>query len=85
MVVRSTLLQEVWGRFSFTYLWVEFLYDQTVRLYLRDEHIMSFTKVQQGGSLEILIFSIVLHPLIHKIKDNCKLLPVFGILMMGLS
>ncbi|PNY13681.1 auxilin-like protein [Trifolium pratense] len=35
---------------------------------------MSSTGVQQGGPLGPLLFALVLHPLIHKIRDNCKLL-----------
>ncbi|MCI56727.1 hypothetical protein A2U01_0077978, partial [Trifolium medium] len=49
-------------------------YGQSARLYLRDEHIMSATRVQQGDPLGTLIFALVLHHLIHKIRDNCKLL-----------
>ncbi|MCI28037.1 hypothetical protein A2U01_0049237, partial [Trifolium medium] len=39
-----------------------------------DDHIMSSTGVQQGDPLGPLLFALVLHPLIHKIQDNCKLL-----------
>jgi hypothetical protein len=35
---------------------------------------MSSTGVQQGDPLGPLLFALVLHPLIHKIRDNCKLL-----------
>jgi hypothetical protein len=44
------------------------------RLYLGDGHIMSATGVQQGDPLGPLLFALVLHPLIHQIRDSCKLL-----------
>jgi hypothetical protein len=43
-------------------------------LYIRDEHITAAIGVQQGDPLGPLFFALVLHPLIHKIRDNCKLL-----------
>src|SRR6266487_829484 len=74
MVDRSALLQEVRVRCPYISLWVEFLYGQAARLYLGDDHIMAATGVQQGDPLGPLLFALVLHPLIHKIIDNCKLL-----------
>lgn len=35
---------------------------------------MSITRVQQGDPLVLLFFALVLHPLIHEISYNCKLL-----------
>lgn len=55
-------------------LLVEFLYGQEIRVYLGDEHIMSTTKVKQGDLFGPLLFALVLHPLIHQVSDNCKLL-----------
>nr|GEW29921.1 putative reverse transcriptase domain-containing protein [Tanacetum cinerariifolium] len=37
-----------------------------------DQHYS--TRVQQGDPLRPLLFSLILHPLLHKIKDSCKLL-----------
>ncbi|GAU39704.1 hypothetical protein TSUD_274980 [Trifolium subterraneum] len=74
MVDRSALLREVRVRCPSISLWVEFLYGQEARLYIGDEHIMSATGVQQGDPLGPLLFALVLHPLIHMIRDNCKLL-----------
>nr|GEW89156.1 reverse transcriptase domain-containing protein [Tanacetum cinerariifolium] len=47
---------------------------QATRLYIGDTHIWSATGVQQGGTLRPLLFALVLHPLVHKIIDNCKFL-----------
>ncbi|MCI46854.1 hypothetical protein A2U01_0068095, partial [Trifolium medium] len=74
MVDRSALLHEMIVRCPSISLWVEFLYGKSTRLYLGDEHIMSATRVQQGDPLGPLLFALVLHPRIHKIRDNCKLL-----------
>ena len=50
------------------------MYGQAARLYLGDGHIWSATGVQQGDPLGPLLFALVLHPFIHMIRDNCKLL-----------
>ncbi|GJS17397.1 putative reverse transcriptase domain-containing protein [Tanacetum coccineum] len=49
---------------------------KATRLYIGDTHIWSATGVQQGDPLRPLLFALVLHPLIHKIRDrdSCKLL-----------
>ncbi|GJW98999.1 putative reverse transcriptase domain-containing protein [Tanacetum coccineum] len=74
LVDRSALLHEVRVKCPSISLWMNFLYGQASRLYLGDTHIWSATGVQQGDSLGPLIFALILHPLLHKIKDNCKLL-----------
>ena len=74
LVDRSELLREVRLRCPSISLWVEFLYGQTARLYLGDGHIMSAIGVQQGDPLGPLLFALILHPLIHQIRDSCKLL-----------
>ena len=51
-----------------------FLYGQASRLYIGDTHIWSATGVQQGDPLGPLLFALILHPLLHKIRDSCKLL-----------
>ncbi|GKC56996.1 putative reverse transcriptase domain-containing protein [Tanacetum coccineum] len=74
LVDRSALLHEVRVRCPSIFLWVDFLYGQASRLYIGDTHIWSATGVQQGGPLGPLLFALILHPLLHKIKDICKLL-----------
>ncbi|GJW86378.1 putative reverse transcriptase domain-containing protein [Tanacetum coccineum] len=74
LVDRSTLLHEVRVKCPSISLWVDFLYGQASRLYIGDTHIWSANGVQQGDPLEHLLFALILHPLLHKIKDSCKLL-----------
>ncbi|GJY07118.1 hypothetical protein Tco_0374172 [Tanacetum coccineum] len=74
LVDRSALPYEVRVRCPSIYLWVDFLYGQATRLYIGDTHIWSASGVQQGDPLGPLIFALVLHPLVHKIRDSCKLL-----------
>ncbi|XP_076935722.1 uncharacterized protein LOC143602539 [Bidens hawaiensis] len=54
--------------------WVDFLYGQPARLYVGNDNIWSSTGVQQGDPLGPLVFALVLHPLVHRIRDRCKLL-----------
>ncbi|KAI3761763.1 hypothetical protein L1987_52185 [Smallanthus sonchifolius] len=74
LVDRTALLQEVRTRCPSISLWVDFLYGQPARLYVGDDHIWSTTGVQQGDPLGPLLFALVLHPLVHQIRDCCKLL-----------
>ncbi|GKF65248.1 putative reverse transcriptase domain-containing protein [Tanacetum coccineum] len=43
------------------------------RLYIRYTHIWSANGVQQGDPLGPFLFALVLHPLVHKIRDGYKL------------
>ncbi|GJV58022.1 putative reverse transcriptase domain-containing protein [Tanacetum coccineum] len=74
LVDRTTLLHEVRTRCPSISLWVDFLYGQSARLYVGDDHIWSTTGVQQGDPLGPLLFALVLHPLVHRIRDCCQLL-----------
>ncbi|GJZ62446.1 putative reverse transcriptase domain-containing protein [Tanacetum coccineum] len=42
--------------------------------YVGDDYIWSTTGVQQGDPLGPLLFALVLHPLVHRIRDCCQLL-----------
>nr|GEU56443.1 putative reverse transcriptase domain-containing protein [Tanacetum cinerariifolium] len=74
LVDRTALLHEVRTRCPSISLWVDFLYGQSARLYVGDDHIWSTTGVQQGDPLGPLLFALVLHPLVHRIRDCCQLL-----------
>ncbi|GJR92404.1 putative reverse transcriptase domain-containing protein [Tanacetum coccineum] len=74
LVDRSTLLHEIRVSCPSISLWVDFLYGQAVRLYIGDTHILSAIEVQQGDPFVPFLFALVLHSLVHKIKDSCKLL-----------
>ncbi|WJX45270.1 hypothetical protein P8452_32163 [Trifolium repens] len=59
MVDRSALLRKLRVRCPSISLLVEFIYGQTMRLYIRDGHIMIATRVQQPNPLD-RSFSLVL-------------------------
>ncbi|GKE88146.1 putative reverse transcriptase domain-containing protein, partial [Tanacetum coccineum] len=88
LVDRTTLLHEVRTRCPSISLWVDFLYGQSARLYVGDDYIWSTTGVQQGDPLGPLLFALVLHPLVHRIRDCCQLLfhawrPKLGVKLLG--
>ncbi|XP_021979313.1 uncharacterized protein LOC110875423 [Helianthus annuus] len=74
LVDTTALLYEVRKRCPSISTWVDFLYGQPARLYVGDEFIWSTTGVHQGDLLGPLLFALVLHPLVHRIRDRCKLL-----------
>lgn len=83
LVDRSALLHEVRVWCPSISLWVDFLYGQAARLYIGDTHIWSATGVQQGDPFGPLLFALVLHRLVHKIRV-ASFSFMLGILMMGL-
>nr|GEW46762.1 hypothetical protein [Tanacetum cinerariifolium] len=70
LVDRSALLHEVRVKCPSISLWVDFLYGQASILYIGDTYIWSATGVQQGDPLGPLLFALILHPLLHKIRDK---------------
>nr|GEU51982.1 putative reverse transcriptase domain-containing protein [Tanacetum cinerariifolium] len=62
--IRPIVVGTIWRR----------LVSKASRLYIGDTHIWSATGVQQGDPLGPPLFALILHPLLHKIKDSCKLL-----------
>ncbi|MFS7940784.1 putative reverse transcriptase domain, DNA/RNA polymerase superfamily [Helianthus anomalus] len=74
LVDRTALLNEVRKMCPSISAWVDFLYGQPARLYVGNDYIWSSTGVQQGDPLGPLLFALVLHPLVLRIRDHCKLL-----------
>ncbi|GJV44339.1 ankyrin repeat-containing protein ITN1-like protein [Tanacetum coccineum] len=67
------MLQEVHIHCPNISRWVEFCYSNPTRLYYGEHTLWSHQGVQQGDPLGPLLFALVLHPLIRKIKDSFSL------------
>nr|GFC46766.1 hypothetical protein [Tanacetum cinerariifolium] len=73
LVDQTVMLEEVWLRCPAISRLVEFCYSSPARLYYREHSLWSCQRVQQGDPLGPFLFSLVLHPLICKIRDSFNL------------
>ncbi|GJY71196.1 putative reverse transcriptase domain-containing protein [Tanacetum coccineum] len=73
LVDRTIMLEEVRLRCPAISRWVEFCYSSPARLYYGEHSLWSCQGVQQGDPLGSFLFSLVLHPLICKIRDSFNL------------
>ncbi|GKC57534.1 reverse transcriptase domain-containing protein [Tanacetum coccineum] len=73
LVDREVMLREVRLRCPSISRWVEFCYSNPVRLYYGEHTLWLCQGVQQSDPLGPLLFYLVLHPLICKIRDSFSL------------
>ncbi|KAK9691330.1 hypothetical protein RND81_09G190100 [Saponaria officinalis] len=73
MVDRECMLREVSLRCPVLSRWVAFCYGSPARLYYGEHCLLSCQGVQQGDPLGPLLFALVLHPLVCKIRDSFDL------------
>nr|GEZ77711.1 hypothetical protein [Tanacetum cinerariifolium] len=69
LVDHEVMLQEVRIHCLAISRWVEFCYSTPARLYYGEHILRSYQGVQQSDPLGPLLFSLVLHPLVSKIRD----------------
>ncbi|KAL8151081.1 hypothetical protein V2J09_020889, partial [Rumex salicifolius] len=69
LIDRSTMLSEVRCCFPSLSPWVEFCYEHPARLYYDEASLLSC----QGDPLGPLMFALTLHPLVHRINEECNL------------
>ena len=69
---RVRMLEEIRHHCPKAASWAEFCYGRHSILFFGNSRISSEEGAQQGCPLAILLFSLVLHPLLLKIKAECK-------------
>ena len=69
-VSSDLLFREVLSHIPSLYSWMECSYGSQPFLLLGDESIQSCCGVQQGNPLGLLGFSLVLHPMVQKIREQ---------------
>jgi len=70
MVSRDWMFREVRDHFPSLSPWVEFTYGCSSHLFVGEDSIFSTSGVQQGDPLGPLLFALVLHPILLKIRDS---------------
>ncbi|GKB65597.1 basic 7S globulin-like protein [Tanacetum coccineum] len=73
LVGQEVMLREIHLRCPDISRWVEFCYSNLARLYYGEHTLCSCQGVQQGDPLGPLLFALVLHPLICKIRNSFTL------------
>ena len=67
---REHMFQEVRARIPSMAAWMECYYGVHPFLHLGDRTILSCCSVQQGDPLDLLGFSLTLHPIVEKIQEK---------------
>jgi hypothetical protein len=70
MVDRTEMIAQVYDKFPSLYRWVEYCYSHPAHLFFGTITLQSMAGVQQGDPLGPLLFSLVLHPLALRIRDE---------------
>src|SRR6478672_12327895 len=70
MVDRTEMIAQVCEKFPGLYRWVEYCYSAPAHLFFGTVTLQSMAGVQQGDPLGPLLFSLVLHPLAMRIRDE---------------